>query len=119
MSTAAVHNCPNAFTKFFLTGAGTPVIAVSLVSFKLLNPVSLLSSCTLFEWVVLRITANVSQLNAGRFSGTSLAAPIIQVYHFSFDRRTEGLLAFRCCYAPCFFNHGGSMNRFLLHCQSS
>ena len=44
------------------------------------------------------MAVNVSQLNAGRFSGTSLEAPLIQVYHFSFDRRAEGLLAFRCCY---------------------
>ena len=44
---------------------------------------------------------NVSELNAGRYSGTSLEAPIIQVYHFCFDRRTEDLLAFRFCWWPC------------------
>jgi hypothetical protein len=33
-------------------------------------------------------------LIAERFFGTSLEAPIIQVYHCCFDRRDEGLLAF-------------------------
>jgi hypothetical protein len=44
-----------------------------------------------------RLVVNVSQLNAGRFSGTSIEAPSFQVYYNCYDCRAEGLLAFRCC----------------------